>query len=472
MPLDEDVGAGVMYRTSDGRVLLLQRAEGHDEPGTWAFPGGHIEPGEKPIDAARRESLEEIGYHPGELELHAYIDGYTTFTAPMEEFEPILNDEHTAAIWAPLHALPAPLHPGVAKMLQATAMDERQFDVNGFMTVPRNPISRSGVFPYRGSQIPGAPDPGAIYYVYRPPEELADPEAIESFKLLPIVDDHTMLGDGFTPAEAKGVHGTTGDDVQFADGVLSSTLRVFSQSMREKIERREKIDLSLGYRCVYEASPGNIGGREYQYVQRRLRGNHLALVGEARCDVYVMDGMAFDAMDLDINQTEATNMADAEKTGDGGNPSGDMTIGQLADIVKAIVPQIATLNEIVAKLGVAHAEPDGDEPVAGVADKDPAPAMDEAAIAKRVMQDMRQRDKLVADLSPIVGVFDHADMTVDEVAKYGVQKLGIACDAGFERGALSAYLAGRAAAPARQVESHAQDSAPVGALAAYLGRKE
>ena len=41
-------------------VLLVERGKGAPA-GTWSLPGGHIEPGEKAIDAAQREVLEETG---------------------------------------------------------------------------------------------------------------------------------------------------------------------------------------------------------------------------------------------------------------------------------------------------------------------------------------------------------------------------------------------------------------------------
>lgn len=43
----------------DGKVLLAQRAK--PPAGIWAFPGGHVEPGESTEAAARRELLEETG---------------------------------------------------------------------------------------------------------------------------------------------------------------------------------------------------------------------------------------------------------------------------------------------------------------------------------------------------------------------------------------------------------------------------
>lgn len=55
----------------DDRVLLFRAMIGHSvEPdrqpqatGFWALPGGGIEPGEAPEDAARRELMEETGIH-------------------------------------------------------------------------------------------------------------------------------------------------------------------------------------------------------------------------------------------------------------------------------------------------------------------------------------------------------------------------------------------------------------------------
>jgi 8-oxo-dGTP diphosphatase len=45
----------------DGRVLLAQRPEGKAMAGLWEFPGGKIEPGERPEDTLIRELGEELG---------------------------------------------------------------------------------------------------------------------------------------------------------------------------------------------------------------------------------------------------------------------------------------------------------------------------------------------------------------------------------------------------------------------------
>ncbi|MBY0610725.1 MAG: (deoxy)nucleoside triphosphate pyrophosphohydrolase [Beijerinckiaceae bacterium] len=45
----------------DGRVLLSQRPKGKTLAGLWEFPGGKLEPGERPEVALIRELNEELG---------------------------------------------------------------------------------------------------------------------------------------------------------------------------------------------------------------------------------------------------------------------------------------------------------------------------------------------------------------------------------------------------------------------------
>ena len=45
---------------ADGRVLIAQRPEGKGMAGLWEFPGGKMEPGERPEETLIRELKEEL----------------------------------------------------------------------------------------------------------------------------------------------------------------------------------------------------------------------------------------------------------------------------------------------------------------------------------------------------------------------------------------------------------------------------
>jgi 8-oxo-dGTP pyrophosphatase MutT (NUDIX family) len=58
----------VLLVDPSGAVLLQHRAaDAAASPNQWSLPGGHLEPGETPEEAARRELLEETGLAPDEL---------------------------------------------------------------------------------------------------------------------------------------------------------------------------------------------------------------------------------------------------------------------------------------------------------------------------------------------------------------------------------------------------------------------
>ena len=173
----------------------------------------------------------------------------------------------------------------------------KQIDHNQFWLIKDNPITKAGVFPYLGKQISPELEPDKIYQVYRPAEEIR--KAADTFKLVPLVDNHTMIGKDFTPAEEKGVHGVLGEEIKEKDGVLYADVKIFSESLKNLIQNGKK-ELSLGYFCEYDLTPGEYHGVHYDAVQRSLRGNHIALVDNGRMghDVRVMDSMAFDAMDI------------------------------------------------------------------------------------------------------------------------------------------------------------------------------
>ncbi len=74
--------AAALLTDDRGRVLLARRPPGKAMAGLWEFPGGKVEPGERPRDALARELWEELGlrvsaaaFEPWDIAFHAY-DGF------------------------------------------------------------------------------------------------------------------------------------------------------------------------------------------------------------------------------------------------------------------------------------------------------------------------------------------------------------------------------------------------------------
>lgn len=520
------IAAGILFY-ANGKYLFLQRPDGQ-----WGLPAGSIEPGETPFQCAVRETFEEVGYVvAGNIELPIiFNDGtFICYFVKCEEFKVTLNHEHSQFAWLPLDLLPTPLFMDTKKIVALSfAMDRadsaRVRDINGWFEVENNPISRAGVFDYLGRNIPGA-DPDKMYKVYRPAEELADPDCIASFRLLPWIDDHAMLGnaEGLTPIAQKPIGGVIGEKVYFdstdGEGALKANIKMFAETHEAAINAG-KVELSGGYRCKYQKLAGIFKGVPYDYVQRFIRGNHLASVDEARLgpDIAVMDGFQFtlDSKDFQMAKTTqgpakiranrvsalaAALIAFATDAADD-MPDGEKPAGELAQAT-TLIEQVAPLLETLAALpcitgsadlasdpvdGVIAADADdkddkkkpGDPVVAADAEDDlPSGAMDGAELrkyitaavargiaaqakpvaamdAREVLRDSREADKLAASLSNFVGVFDHSDMTRLEVAAYGAKKLGLKPAAGHEIAAVEAYLHNRPVPSAEQV-AHAAD---------------
>jgi 8-oxo-dGTP pyrophosphatase MutT (NUDIX family) len=110
--------AGILFRSPEGRVLLLRRTAEGDHEGEWAIPGGKIEEGESAAKAAVREVWEEIQFragHAGVYHTRQVRNGvdYTTYLYEVDdEFVPKLNGEHDAYMWvSPLAALKENVQP-------------------------------------------------------------------------------------------------------------------------------------------------------------------------------------------------------------------------------------------------------------------------------------------------------------------------------------------------------------------------
>lgn len=78
------IAAAVLIAVTDrpgpGVILTVRRDHMRTHAGQIAFPGGRVDPGEDPIEAALREAEEEVALDPSAVQVIGPLDPYRTIT--------------------------------------------------------------------------------------------------------------------------------------------------------------------------------------------------------------------------------------------------------------------------------------------------------------------------------------------------------------------------------------------------------
>ena len=247
-------GSGIMFRQGKF-VFLIQRSD----DGTWCQPGGTVEPGELPIDAARREVLEEVGYqYDGPLTPHSVYGDYLTFRAEVpERFEAKLNDESLAAGWFHIDDLPKPLHQPFAEMLAQQALNETevaaliadgtlsspQFFINMWMFAIR--VTGTGVTWRSADQ----------QMAFRNPDDYLTPEFLQRVAGVPLIWLHPEKNKLDSDEFAKRVIGTLTNSWVADNGEVWTIGRVYDAEAAEIMATRQ---LSTSPTVTYSESQDSI----------------------------------------------------------------------------------------------------------------------------------------------------------------------------------------------------------------------
>ena len=146
----------------------------------------------------------------------------------------------------------------------------------GYLVCKEVPIARTGTQEYRGMEF-GGENPEKIYVVKRPEEEVFSKAALASFEGKPVVDEHPS--EDVTPENIGRYIKGTCRDVRRGEGTLSdcviADLIIYDKDLIQKIENGKR-DISCGYDCLWEPEDDDT------YVQREIRGNHVAVVEKGR----------------------------------------------------------------------------------------------------------------------------------------------------------------------------------------------
>jgi hypothetical protein len=137
-------------------------------------------------------------------------------------------------------------------------------------------LTSTGVFPYKDAT-------GKVRRELRLPEEVFHPDHLESLKLKPITLEHPS--EEVRPENAAQYQvGHLGSDLRTLDNHHLSCDAVITHEDGIKAIEGGKRSLSCGYTCDLEQGDAGASheGMPYDYIQRNIRGNHVAIVDKAR----------------------------------------------------------------------------------------------------------------------------------------------------------------------------------------------
>lgn len=230
--------SGILFRKNK-RIFLIKRAD----DGTWCIPGGHIEPGETPDQAARREVAEEAGYqYSGGLTLMSVHGDYATYVVDgAEEFTAQINDESTDSGWFTVDDLPSPLHPPFAETLKQPPLNETevsQLIANDVLSSPQY-FRNMWMFAIR---VTGT---GMTYrskdeqYVFRDPDNYLTPEFLARVAGVPVIWLHPEANSLDSDEFAKRVIGTMTNSWVTADNEVWGIARVYDEEAATIMQERK-----------------------------------------------------------------------------------------------------------------------------------------------------------------------------------------------------------------------------------------
>lgn len=154
---------------------------------------------------------------------------------------------------------------------------KRTYTDEGFLIVPGR-VARTGTQEYLASEL-GITDrkPNDLIIVYRPDESVFEQASLDSYNGADITIEHPTAmvdSESYQNVSVGTVRGSGTKDGDF----VNVELMIKSKEAVKSVESG-KVQLSAGYTAIYDEAPKD---SPYDFIQREIRINHVALVDRAR----------------------------------------------------------------------------------------------------------------------------------------------------------------------------------------------
>lgn len=245
----------------------------------------------------------------------------------------------------------------------------REYTDEGFLRVPGH-VARTGIQDYlaRELELPG--DPNRIVKVYRPPEEVFNADSLATYSGADVTLNHPkglVNADNYKVTSVGVVRssGSKSEDFVQCDLIIKDAAAI-------KAVNSGKCELSAGYTAVYDEAPGiTPEGEPYDYAQREIRINHVAIVDRARAGA---NARVFDNEPTGGNTMPVLITTDSGRSVDVADPANAQVV---ADAFDRLLKRATTAEDSVQRI----------QAVADGAKEELAKAVllsNDAAIAERV----------------------------------------------------------------------------------------
>ena len=123
---------------------------------------------------------------------------------------------------------------------------------------------------------------GTVVTEYRSPEEVNDPESLATLAHIPVTLEHPGLVDRGNFREHTRGH-VAGDSIQPQAPFITGNVVVQDGELLDDIAAKRRTQLSPGYNCVIDPTPGvTPQGEPFDRQQRKIRYNHVAVTVKGR----------------------------------------------------------------------------------------------------------------------------------------------------------------------------------------------